>query len=114
MTEEETEMIQEEELLREAEKAGFDHYKILSARKVQFDHSLRKYCEVNYCGNYGKNYSCPPACGTPEEIAQTFHFSGKLKKVFFDLRYRNISHGSRFVKEKRERVPPKERNGDGR
>lgn len=52
--------------------------------------------------------------GTPEEIAQTFHFSGKLKKVFFDLRYRNISHGSRFVKEKRERVPPKERNGDGR
>lgn len=52
--------------------------------------------------------------GTPEEIAQTFQFSGKLKKVFFDLRYRNISHGSRFVKEKRERVPPKERNGDGR
>lgn len=52
--------------------------------------------------------------GTPEEIAQTFHFRGKLKKVFFDLRYRNISHGSRFVKEKRERVPPKERNGDGR
>lgn len=52
--------------------------------------------------------------GTPEEIAQTFHFSGKLKKVFFDLRYRNISHGSRFVKEKRERVPSKERNGDGR
>ena len=30
-------MIQEEELLREAEKAGFDHYKILSARKVQFE-----------------------------------------------------------------------------
>ena len=71
-------MIQEEELLREAEKAGFDHYKILSARKVQFDHSLRKYCEVNYCGNYGKNYSCPPACGTPEEMEEK---AGRFKNV---------------------------------
>ena len=54
--------------------------------------------------------------GTPEEIAQIFHFSGKLKEVFFDLRYRNISHESPFVKEKRGRVPSKERNrnGDGR
>lgn len=52
--------------------------------------------------------------GTPEEIAQAFHFSEKLRKAFFDLRYRNISHESRFVKEKRDRVPSKEHNGDGR
>lgn len=52
--------------------------------------------------------------GTPEEIAQAFHFSGKLREVFFDLRYRNISHESHFVKERRERGQPKERSGDGR
>lgn len=52
--------------------------------------------------------------GTPEEIAQTFHFSGKLKKVFFDLQYRNISHESHLVKERQKRTYPKERSGDGR
>ena len=52
--------------------------------------------------------------GTPEEIAQAFHFSGKLKEAFFDLRYRNISHGSHLVKERQKRTYPKERSGDGR
>ena len=42
------------------------------------NHSLRKYCEVNYCGNYGKNYSCPPACGTPEEMEEK---AGRFKNV---------------------------------
>ena len=88
-------MIQEEELLREAEKAGFDHYKILSARKVQFDHSLRKYCEVNYCGNYGKNYSCPPACGTPEEMEEK---AGRFKMCWcsrLSRRYRILQMNRR-------------------
>ena len=61
-------MIQEEELLRKAKEAGFDNCRIISAEKLTFDHSLRKYCEINYCGNYGNNYSCPPACGTPKEM----------------------------------------------
>lgn len=52
--------------------------------------------------------------GTPEKIAQAFHFSGKLKEVFFNLRYRNISHESHLVKEKKKREYPKERSGDGR
>lgn len=52
--------------------------------------------------------------GTPEEIARLFQFSGKLKEVFFDLRYRNISHESHFVKRKCDRARPKDRSGDGR
>ena len=71
-------MIQEEELLREAKEAGFDNYEILSVKKIQFDHSLRKYCEINYCGNYGNNYSCPPECGTPEEMEEK---TRKFKQV---------------------------------
>ena len=63
-------MIQEEELLKKAKEAGFDNCRILPAGELSFDHSLRKYCEVNYCGNYGNNYSCPPECGTPEEIEE--------------------------------------------
>ena len=41
-------MIQEEEVLRKAEEAGFDNCRILPAGELSFDHSLRKYCEVNY------------------------------------------------------------------
>ncbi|MDO4977128.1 MAG: DUF2284 domain-containing protein [Eubacteriales bacterium] len=32
--------------------------------------SFRKYCEENLCGFYGKNYACPPYCGTPEEMEE--------------------------------------------
>lgn len=35
---------------------------------ITFDPNLRKACEANYCGNYGKNLTCPPAVGTPEEL----------------------------------------------
>ena len=59
-------MIQEEELLRKAKEAGFDNCRIISAEKLTVDHSMRKYCEINYCSNYGNNYSCPTACGTPQ------------------------------------------------
>ena len=27
-----------------------------------------KYCAENRCGNYGANHSCPPDCGTPDEM----------------------------------------------
>lgn len=63
-------MFQEEELLRMAKDTGFHNCRILPAEEVRFDHSLRKYCEINYCGNYGNNYSCPPECGTPQEMEE--------------------------------------------
>ena len=63
-------MIQEEELLKKAKEAGFDNCRILPAGELSFDHSLRKHCVLHYCGNYGNNYSCPPECGTPEEMEE--------------------------------------------
>ena len=58
----------EQELLRLAEQEGFTHAAVLPVDQLEFDPELRKYCEENLCGNYGKNYSCPPFCGTPEEM----------------------------------------------
>jgi predicted metal-binding protein len=29
---------------------------------------IRAFCRENKCGNYGRNYTCPPAAGTIEEI----------------------------------------------
>jgi len=42
---------------------------------------IRKYCEENKCGNYGRNYTCPPNAGSFDEIRK------KLK---------NYSHGYLF------------------
>lgn len=61
-------MIKESELLKKAAETGFTNYKIIDTDKLQFDSSFRKFCEDNYCGNYNNNYSCPPSCGTPEEL----------------------------------------------
>ncbi|SCH48332.1 Predicted metal-binding protein (DUF2284) [uncultured Blautia sp.] len=35
-----------------------------------FDYSFRGYCEENVCGNYGTNHSCPPDCGTVQEMEE--------------------------------------------
>jgi len=46
-----------------AEGFGF-HARVLDPHKVPVCEDYRKYCEENLCGNFGKNYSCPPACGS--------------------------------------------------
>lgn len=61
-------MIREEKLLEAAGEEGFTNYKIIDTEHLYFDSRFRMYCELNYCGNYNQNYSCPPACGEPEEM----------------------------------------------
>ena len=60
--------MRKEEMERLAKDAGFTNMGVIPADHLVFDPSLRKYCEDNLCGNFGKNLSCPPACGTPEEM----------------------------------------------
>lgn len=43
---------------------------IISVDKIPLDKDLRNYCEVNYCGSYGKNYACPPSVGSAEELIE--------------------------------------------
>lgn len=63
-------MTKEKQILQAAEEIGFDYFKIIGTSNLQFDSSFRRFCEMNYCGNYGKNYSCPPSCGTPEKLRE--------------------------------------------
>lgn len=58
----------EDGIIELAKNEGFTNVAVIPADKLVFDRELRKYCEENVCGNYGKNYSCPPFCGTPEEM----------------------------------------------
>lgn len=51
-------------------REGFSAAAIIDSNKIVFDFSFRPYCEENLCGHYNANYSCPPLCGTPEEMKQ--------------------------------------------
>jgi len=57
-----------EEMLSLAKEAGFARAAVVSTADIVFDPAFRPYCEENLCGQYGANYSCPPDCGTPEEM----------------------------------------------
>ncbi|MGN1015319.1 MAG: DUF2284 domain-containing protein [Butyricicoccus sp.] len=58
------------EICRRAKECGFAYAHLLPTGQVPFDPSLRVYCEQNACGNYAKNYACPPHCGAAEQMIQ--------------------------------------------
>ena len=59
-----------EKIVEIAIKEGFADAAIIDTADIVFDASFRPYCEENLCGWYGANYSCPPDCGTPEEMKE--------------------------------------------
>ncbi len=60
----------EQEMLSLAKASGFDAACVVDTAEIVFDAAFRPYCEANYCGQYGANYTCPPDCGAPEAMKQ--------------------------------------------
>ena len=71
--------MQDTDILKLAEEMGFSAAFVDTADVVQ-DPSFRKFCEDNLCGKYNANYSCPPDCGTVEDV-QTRLRAGKWALV---------------------------------
>ena len=59
----------DKQIIELAEASGFRAAMIATNEIVQ-EPSFRKFCEDNLCGKYNANYSCPPDCGTVEEVQQ--------------------------------------------
>lgn len=57
------------ELIAMAQEAGF-YAAVISTKDIPVNGEFRKFCEDNLCGNYNANYSCPPGCGSVEEVHQ--------------------------------------------
>lgn len=57
-----------EQMLQYAVEEGFSDAAVANTEDIVFDSSFRAYCEENLCGQYGANYSCPPDCGSPEDM----------------------------------------------
>ena len=61
-------MDQMETLVDEIKQLGAFNAGTIAVDKIPFDPELRKACEVNYCGHYGKNCTCPPFIGEVEDL----------------------------------------------
>lgn len=55
-------------VLSEPSDYGFSAAALVETASIPFRHEFRKYCEDNFCGQYGANYSCPPSCGSCQEM----------------------------------------------
>lgn len=55
-------------LIEKAMAAGFKHAAIMAVKDLVYVPGYRKYCEENICGNYNLVPSCPPKCGTSEDM----------------------------------------------
>lgn len=60
----------EKDLVKASIESGAFKASVIETGNIPFDISLRSYCEANICGNYGKNYACPPNVGDGEELIE--------------------------------------------
>ena len=59
-----------EELLKLAEECGFEHFGMLNVPALEFNPAVRDMCAAGRCGMYGKCWTCPPGCGSPEAMKE--------------------------------------------
>ncbi len=60
-------MLDYEMLARMGKDAGFTHVAPLDCSTIRLLPEVRQMCQSNTCHMYGKNWGCPPGCGSLEE-----------------------------------------------
>ena len=65
-------MLNMEALAAMAPEAGFTHSAPLDVSTLELRDEVRAMCSANTCRAYGRNWSCPPACGELEDLRQKF------------------------------------------
>lgn len=73
-----------QEYAKIAERLGFTHCVLLEDLSLVCKPELRAYCNPSQCPNHGKNWVCPPACGTLAECQRKvdcFHRGLLLQSV---------------------------------
>ncbi|NLL19677.1 MAG: DUF2284 domain-containing protein [Clostridia bacterium] len=59
------------DVIQEAKKL-FENCSLVPKDTIHLNPEVRKMCEKNRCGHYGRNWTCPPALPELEEIKQEF------------------------------------------
>lgn len=80
-------MLNIEQLQSLATEAGFTHVGPLDAATIELRDEVRAMCNSNACHAYGKNWSCPPACGELPDLRQRIaqYRSGILVQTVGDV-----------------------------
>ena len=66
----------EQKLLDLAAACGFEHAGPLNVSALRIDPRVRDMCSADLCRSYGRSWTCPPHCGTLEEISEkAAHYS---------------------------------------
>ncbi len=69
-------MADSNQIAQRARQLGASAACAFKTEDIQFSKQFRELCKSNACGNYGKNWMCPPAIGTFEQLkAKVLHFS---------------------------------------
>ena len=87
---------------------GFSNVSLINVSDIEFEPSLLELCKMNACGNYCKNYTCPPLIGNPPELikhAKSYNRAIVFQKIYqltdsFDIEgmdnsridFRNLTH----------------------
>ena len=56
-----------------AKEIGFDEAVPIIPHRLETREDVRDMCAADKCGAYGKNWTCPPVCGTLEECRMKIH-----------------------------------------
>jgi len=59
-----------DELMSLVKSLGVNELAIIAGEDIQFNKDFRLSCEQNSCGNYHKNWMCPPAVGSIDELTE--------------------------------------------
>jgi len=59
-----------EELIEEAIETGFSQAGELNVAALVFMPEVRDMCSADRCNQYGRNWMCPPGCGSIEEASE--------------------------------------------
>ena len=63
-------MLDHEALAALGAEMGFTHTAPLKVSTIELKDAVRDMCAANSCGQYGKNWACPPGCGTLDECRE--------------------------------------------
>ena len=77
-------MTQLENIAARIEQMGAAHAAVIAVKDITFDPIFRSYCEANTCGNYGRNWRCPPDEGPIDELIE------KAKEFDYAVVYQTI------------------------
>ena len=74
-----------EKLAALAEEAGFTAWAKLDVSTIELKSEVRDMCAANVCGNYGRNWMCPPDAGDIHDLMAA------LKTYSYALVYQTVS-----------------------